>query len=167
MHSPPPHPPHHTAAPICADRYGEIRTEEAAVFAWHHLEYTIIQSASTFHVRRVSASAPNLHSLPSPPHHTAAPICADRYGEIRTEEAAVSASRHLKHAIMQRSPTFHVRRVSVPGQQPPPPQMHQQPKLALAIERPGNSSGCMKEFYTCTHSCGYRLQYAPKGMSLR
>jgi len=24
----------------------------------------------------------------------------------------------------------------------------------------------MKEFYTCTHSCGYRLQYAPNRMCL-
>ena len=33
------------------------------------------------------------------PHHTAAPLA--HYGEIQTEEGVVSASRHLKDAIMQ------------------------------------------------------------------
>ena len=53
---------HHTAAPICADRYGEIQTEEGAVSASRHLELAIVQSTSTVHVRRVSASAPNLNT---------------------------------------------------------------------------------------------------------
>ena len=69
------------------------------VSASHHLEHAIMQSTSIFHVRRVSASAPNLHSLPSSPHHTAAP--PDRYGEIQTEEVVVSASLQLEHTLLQ------------------------------------------------------------------
>ena len=71
------------------------------VSASHHLEHAIMQSASIFHVRRVSASAPNLLSLspPSTPHHTAAPL--DRYGEIQTEEVVVSASLQLEHTLLQ------------------------------------------------------------------
>jgi hypothetical protein len=34
------------------------------------------------------------------PHHTAAPVFADRYSEIQTEEGAVSASHYLELAIM-------------------------------------------------------------------
>ena len=58
------------------------------------------------HIPQASASAPNLHSFPSPTHHTAPPVCADRCGEIQTEEAVVSASRHLDRTIIQSASMF-------------------------------------------------------------
>jgi len=102
-----PSPTHYTAPPVCADRYSEIQTEGAVVSASHHLERTIMQSTSIFHVPRASASDPNLHSFPSPTHYTAPPVCADRYGEIQTEEAAFSASHHLERTIMQSASVFY------------------------------------------------------------
>ena len=41
-------------------------------------------------------------------HYTAPPVCNDRYGEIQTEGAAFSASRHLERTIMQSTSIFHV-----------------------------------------------------------
>ena len=91
---------HYTAPPVCADRYGKIQTQEAVVSASHHPERTIMQSTSIFHIPQASASAPNLLSFASPTHHTALSVCADRYGEILTEGAVVSASHHLERTIM-------------------------------------------------------------------
>ena len=58
------------------------------------------------HIPQASASAPNLLSFPFPTHHTAPPVCADRCGEIQTEEAVVSASRHHERTIIQSASMF-------------------------------------------------------------
>jgi len=44
------------AAPVCADCYGEIQKEEHMFSESRHLKHALIQSASRFHVCRVSAS---------------------------------------------------------------------------------------------------------------